>query len=306
MGIKGKIAALQVGSEATTRETLAKILSFEKELIENDVDLVVIPEAVLGGYPKGSTFGAYLGYRLPEGREEFLQYYKQSVNVPQSEEIQILESFAKKIKATVAIGVIENGGSTLYCTLVYIDPKLGYVGKHRKLTPTATERLIWGSGDGSTMPIIETKVGKVGGGICWENYNPLFRNAYYAKGLQIYVAPTVDTREIWRVSMRTFAYESRSFLVSAVQFQPAVSEEKTPEGWVKGENLMNGGSVIVNPMGEIIAGPLLGKEGLITAEIDLDDVIKARFDFDPVGHYSRGDVFKLSVDESSKDVQFTK
>ncbi|CCH42782.1 putative nitrilase/nitrile hydratase [Wickerhamomyces ciferrii] len=302
--VLGKVAALQVGSEATTKKTLEKILSYEEELIELKPDLVVIPEATLGGYPKGSTFGSYLGYRLPEGREQFFEYFKQSIKVPQSEEISILESFSKKIGSTIAIGVIENGGTTLYCTLVYIDPKLGYVGKHRKLVPTATERLVWGAGDGSTLPVIDSKIGKIGGGICWENYVPLFRSAYYAKGLDIWVAPTVDTREIWRVSMRTIAYEARTFLVSAVQFQPPAPEDKTPEGWVKGENLINGGSVIVNPYGEVIAGPLLGKEGIISAEIDLDDVVKARFDFDPAGHYARGDVFKLTVNEGSRDVEF--
>lgn len=304
--VKGRVAALQVGSEATTKQTLEKILSFEQALAKEELDLVVIPEATLGGYPKGCSFGSFLGYRLPEGREQFLEYFKQSVKIPEGEEIRVLESFSKKINATVAIGVIENGGSTLYCSLVYIDPKLGYVGKHRKLIPTASERLIWGSGDGSTLPVIESKVGRIGGGICWENYAPLFRTAYYAKGLDVWVAPTVDTREIRRVSMRTIAYESRSFVISAVQFQPAVSEEKTPIGWEKGVNLINGGSVIVNPMGEIIAGPLLGEEGFIVADIDLDDVIRARFDLDPVGHYSRGDIFKLTVDESPKGVQFTK
>ncbi|GMM35496.1 Nit1 protein [Saccharomycopsis crataegensis] len=299
-----KVAALQVGSAATTQQTLKKILSYESQLVEEKIDLVVIPEATLGGYPKGSTFGSYLGYRLPEGREQYLQYYNQAIEVPNSPEILALETFSKNISATVAIGVIEKGGSSLYCTLVYIDPKLGYVGKHRKLMPTASERLVWGSGDGSTMPVVKSAVGNLGGGICWENYVPLFRYAYYAKGVDVWVAPTVDSREIWQVSMRTIAYEARSFVVSAVQFQPPVADDKTPEGWVKGANLINGGSIIVNPMGEVLAGPLVGKEGLLTAEIDTDDVIRARFDFDPAGHYSRGDVFSLTVNEAPKDVQF--
>lgn len=134
---------------------------------------------------------------------------------------------------------------------------------------------------------------------------PLLRQCYYSKGIDVWVAPTVDMREIWRCSMRTFAYEGRNFLVSAVQFQPALAnEEDTPPGWPKGENLINGGSVIINPMGDVIAGPLIGKEGLLTAEIETDDVIRARFDLDPAGHYFRGDVFKLIVDETSSDVEF--
>lgn len=302
--VKRVLAALQVGSEKTTKETLDKILSYEQELKQANVDLLVIPEATLGGYPKGSTFGSHLGYRLPSGREEFLNYFKQSITIP-GPETQILETFSTQINATIAIGVIENGGSTLYCTIVYIDPKLGYVGKHRKLMPTASERLVWGQGDGSTIPVIESKIGRIGGAICWENYMPLLRQCYYSKGIDVWVAPTVDMREIWRCSMRTFAYEGRNFLVSAVQFQPALAnEEDTPPGWPKGENLINGGSVIINPMGDVIAGPLIGKEGLLTAEIETDDVIRARFDLDPAGHYFRGDVFKLIVDETSSDVEF--
>jgi nitrilase len=302
--VKKTLAALQIGSCSTTAETLKKILSYEKELIDSKVDLVVIPEATLGGYPKGQLFGSYVGYRLPEGREEFLDYYKQSVKVPESPEISALVDFSKKINATIAIGVIENGGSTLYCTLVYIDPIEGYVGKHRKLIPTASERLIWGSGDGSTLPVIESSVGRIGGGICWENYVPLFRQSYYSKGIDVWVAPTVDMREIWRASMRTIAYEGRNFLVSAVQFQPAVKAEDTPHGWKVGDNLIDGGSIIVSPMGDIIAGPLLGEEGIISAEIETGDVIRARFDFDPSGHYARGDVFQLTVDETPRDVKY--
>lgn len=302
--VKTNLAALQIGSERTTEKTLNKILSYEKELIELNVDLVVIPEATLGGYPKGQLFGSYVGYRLPEGRDEFLEYFNQSIKVPNGPEVVALEEFSKKINATIAIGVIENGGSTLYCTLVYIDPIKGYVGKHRKLLPTASERLIWGSGDGSTLPVIESKAGRIGGAICWENYVPLYRQAYYSKGIDIWVAPTVDMREIWRASMRTIAYEGRNFLVSAVQFLPAANEENTPAGWEVGKNLIEGGSVIVSPLGEILAGPLLGKEGIISAEVDTEDIIRARFDFDPSGHYSRGDVFQLTVDETPRGVKY--
>lgn len=302
--VKKVIAALQVGSLATNEETLQKILSYEDELRAKRVSMVCIPEATLGGYPKGSTFGTYLGYRLPEGREQFFEYFQKSINVPDSPEIRTLEGFSKRIGATVAIGVIERGGSTMYCTLVYIDPEKGYVAKHRKLLPTASERLVWGSGDGSTLPVVETSAGRIGGGICWENYVPAFRAAYYAKGLDIYLAPTVDMREIWRTSMRHIAYEGRNYLVSAVQFQGPKPDSETPYGWKAGENLINGGSVIVDPMGEIIAGPLIGEEGVVSAEIDTDEVIKARFDLDLTGHYSRGDVFQLTVNETPRDVKF--
>lgn len=316
---KGIVAALQIGSSPEgTRATLEKILSFEDEIKRSGASLVVLPEAILGGYPKGSSFGTYLGYRLQSGREEFARYHKQAIDVgSESPEIKALEEFSRKVDASLVVGCIEREGGTLYCTMVFIDPQRGYVGKHRKLQPTASERLVWGQGDGSTLVTVDSKVGKLGGAICWENQMPLLRQAMYAKGVQVWCAPTVDSRPIWRTVMQNIAYEGRIFLVSAVQFVPdattaglgeVVDEEGTRQlpGWPDSkENCINGGSVIVNPYGDIIAGPFVGEEGLIAAEIDLDMVIEAKFDFDVVGHYARGDIFKLRVDESAHGVQFT-
>lgn len=318
--VKQVVAALQIGSSLDgTSETLKKILSYEDEIKRSGASLVVLPEATLGGYPKGSLFGTYLGYRLQSGREEFANYYNQAIKVGSDDgctEIKELEGFSRRIDASVVIGVIERDGTSLYCTMVFIDPYKGYVGKHRKLQPTASERLIWGQGDGSTLTTVSSKVGWLGGAICWENQMPLLRQAMYAKGVQVWCAPTVDSRPIWRTVMQNIAYEGRIFLVSAVQFVPdatkmglgeVVDEKGTRKlpGWPNStDNVINGGSVIVNPYGEILAGPLTGEEGLITAEIDLDTIIEAKFDFDVVGHYARGDVFKLRVNESSNAVEF--
>ena len=130
---------------------------------------------------------------------------------------------------------------------------------------------------------------------------PLFRTAMYAKGLQIWCAPTVDDRDIWQITMRHIAYEARSFLVSACQYQgpPATGESRDPS-WPENKPLIRGGSVIVSPMGEVLAGPIYDQEGMISAKVDLDDIVKARYDMDPVGHYSRPDIFKLSVDETER------
>lgn len=297
------VAALQIGSSPEgSHATIDKILSYEAELIAEKVELVVLPEAVIGGYPKGSTFGTYLGYRLQSGREDFARYHKEAITIP-GPEITKLEGFSSRINATVAVGVIEKDGTTLYCTLVYIDPKLGYIGKHRKLLPTATERLVWGQGDGSTLYAAESaQLGKIGGAICWENYMPLLRASMYAKGLNIYVAPTVDEREIWSSLIRTISTEGRLFTISAVQFLPKPEEiGLTLPSWDANRNAINGGSLIVNPYGDVIAGPLTGKEGLLTAEIDLDVILEARYDFDLNGHYSRNDVFQLTVDERPKN-----
>jgi len=298
---KRTIAALQLGSDQNgTDRTLERILSFEKEIKQSACDLLVMPEALLGGYPKGADFGTRVGYRTPSGRNDFLQYWQQAIDLDGAEVIALCE-LANNCNTSMVVGVIERSGSTLYCTVLFISNNGELVATHRKLMPTASERLIWGQGDGSTLPVVETRAGRVGAAICWENYMPLLRTAMYAKGLEIWCAPTVDDREIWQTSMRHIAYEGRNFLVSACQYQaPPAKTHSHDETWPKDKPLIRGGSVIVSPMGDVLAGPLYDDEGLVTARIDLDDIIKARYDLDPVGHYSRPDIFKLIVDESDR------
>lgn len=296
-----KVAALQIGaSPKGTQDTLKKILSHEQAIINCGANLVVIPEAVLGGYPKGETFGTQLGYRLPSGRETFLAYFKQAIQVP-GQETQELAEFAQRCNANIVIGVIEKDGSTLFCTSLIFTPEQGLVAKHRKLMPTGSERLIWGQGDGSTLPVIDSSVGKLGTVICWENHMPLLRTAMYAQGIEMWCAPTVDERDIWQSSMRHIAHEGRCFVISSCQYQPPPNELdiELPD-WQPDRPMIRGGSVIISPMGDVLAGPLYDQEGLIIAEIDRDDIIKARYDFDVVGHYARPDVFSLNVDTRQK------
>jgi len=172
--------------------------------------------------------------------------------------------------------------------------------------PTGSERLIWGLGDGSTMPVIETPFGRLGAAICWENHMPLFRAAMYAKGVDIWCAPTVDHRDVWRSSMRHIAHEGRCFVVSSCQYLPSPGELGTvADGWDQDRDLIAGGSMIAGPLGEVLAGPKESGEGLLTHEIDTGELARARYDFDVVGHYSRPDIFSLSVDKTErKGVQF--
>jgi nitrilase len=298
---KSKVAALQIGSSAAGKAaTLEQILAFEAQIRASGAKLVVMPEALLGGYPKGEIFGTRLGYRLPEGREAFARYYENAIDVPGAE-TQALAELSTRCGASLVIGVIERDGSTLFCTALFFNPDEGLVAKHRKLMPTGTERLIWGQGDGSTLPTVNTEAGVAGAAICWENHMPLLRTAMYAKGVQIWCAPTVDEREIWQCSMRHIAHEGRCFVISACQVQasPAALGIDVP-GWDENRPLINGGSLIVGPLGEVLAGPLHGETGLIVAEIDTGELTRARYDFDVVGHYARPDVFALSVDERRK------
>jgi nitrilase len=298
---KSIVAALQVGALPEGKDaTLEQILSWEGAIIESGAALVVMPEALLGGYPKGEGFGTQLGYRLPEGREAYARYFANAIDVPGAE-TQALAGMSARTGANLVIGVIERSGSTLYCTALYFDPQAGLVGKHRKLMPTGTERLIWGKGDGSTLPVFDTQVGKLGAVVCWENMMPLLRTAMYAKGIEVWCAPTVDEREMWQVSMRHIAHEGRCFVVSACQVQASPNELGVEiANWPAERPLIAGGSVIVGPMGDVLAGPLRGETGLLTAEIDTDELVRARYDYDVVGHYARPDVFELSVDERAK------
>lgn len=299
--MKQRISALQIGTRpAGTEATLAAILSYEAEIEAANTSLIVLPEALLGGYPKGEIFGTRLGYRLPEGRDTFKAYFEQAIKVP-GKETDELAALSARLNASIVIGVIEKSGSTLYCTSLYFTPDEGLAAKHRKLMPTGSERLIWGQGDGSTLPVVTSPAGKLSGAICWENHMPLLRMALYGKGVDIWCAPTVDERDIWQCSMRHIAHEGRMFVVSACQVQNSPKSLGIKvEGWDDERPLIGGGSVIVGPMGDVLAGPLKHNEGLITAEIDLDDLVKARYDFDVAGHYARPDVFQLNVDERAR------
>lgn len=295
------VAALQIGSLPEGKQaTLDLILSYEQAIRDAGAALVVMPEALLGGYPKGEIFGTRLGYRLPEAREAFARYHANAIDVPGAE-TEALAGLSARTGASLVLGVIERAGSSLYCTALFFEPGEGLVARHRKLMPTGTERLIWAKGDGSTLPVVDSAAGRLGAAICWENHMPLLRTAMYAKGVELWCAPTVDEREVWQCSMRHIAHEGRCFVISACQVQPSPRELgiEVP-GWDDDRPLIQGGSVIVDPLGEVLAGPLRNATGLLCAEVDIDQLTRARYDFDVVGHYARPDVFELRVDERAK------
>ncbi len=260
--------------------------------------LVVFPEAFLTGYPRGQTFGATIGARTPEGREQFRAYWASAIDVPGPVVTELAE-MAAEFGTHLVIGVIERDGGTLYCTVLFFDDTGRYLGKHRKLMPTGAERLVWGFGDGSTLNVFDTDIGRVGAVICWENYMPLLRTAMYGKGVQLYCAPTADCRDTWTATMQHIACEGRCFVLSANQYTtapfPADEHGDGAEGAADGGG-SRGGSLIVSPMGEILAGPTYGREDILVAELDLEEIVRGKYDFDVVGHYARPDVFHLSVD----------
>ncbi|MEY2882685.1 MAG: hypothetical protein RL490_409 [Pseudomonadota bacterium] len=298
---RARLGALQIGSDpAGTAATLAAILGHRDAIAAARLDVLVLPEAVLGGYPKGSDFGVRLGYRTAEGRAAFQRYWQQAITMD-GPEVAALCELARDCRTALVVGAIERAGATLFCVAIFIDATGQFIGCHRKLMPTAAERLVWGQGDGSTLTVMDTAAGRVGSAICWENYMPLLRTAMYAKGVEIWCAPTVDEREIWHASMRHIACESRCFLITACQFQPAATtaldQPITLRDRDETQAMIRGGSCIISPYGELLAGPLCGEAGLLVAEVDRDEIVRARFDLDATGHYARPDVFRLTVDE---------
>ena len=296
-----RAAVVQAGSVPfDTPATLDKAVALIREAAATGARVVVFPEAFVGGYPKGLSYGLVVGARDAAGREEFRLYYESAIDVPGEATRRIGES-AAAASAYVVMGVIERDGGTCYCTVLFFGPDGVLLGKHRKLMPTALERMIWGFGDGSTLTAIDTPYGRIGSVICWENYMPMLRMAMYAKNVALYCAPTADDRDTWIPTMRHVALEGRCFVLTACQFlrkgaYPAsvrVAMGESPDSV-----LMRGGSAIVSPAGSVLAGPHFDGETILTADLDLDDIARGKFDFDVAGHYSRPDVFTLAVNEA--------
>jgi nitrilase len=285
-----------------TPRTIDKLMVLTREAALQGAELVVFPEAFVGGYPKGLDFGARLGSRSEAGREEFRRYFESAIPIP-GPECDLIGEAAGTAGVHLVAGVIERDGSTLYCTVLMFSPEGKLLGKHRKLMPTALERIVWGFGDGSTLPVIQTSLGRLGSVICWENYMPLLRTAMYAQGIEIYCAPTVDDRETWLPTMRTIALEGRCFVLSACQYLtrsdcPASYGDMTETD--PNSVLIRGGSCIIDPFGNVLVEPKFDGEAIRIAELDRRLIVQGKYDLDVVGHYARPDVFRLVVDTRAK------
>ncbi len=286
-----------------TPATVERALALMAEAAGRGVQLLVFPEAFVGGYPKGADFHIYLGARTPQGRAEFKRYFDAAVTVDGPEVAQLAKAAAQH-KMYVVAGIIERDGGTLYCAAVYLGPDGAILGKHRKLMPTALERLVWGFGDGSTLAAVDTPYGKLGAVICWENYMPALRMAMYQQRVALYCAPTADDRDSWASTMQHIALEGRCFVLSACQhlrrsqFPAEQMNNRLPEA--PDTVLMRGGSMIIDPLGKRLAGPVYNEDALLTAELDMSQIAMAQMDFDAVGHYARPDVFSLRVNTAAQ------
>jgi nitrilase len=302
-----KVAVIQAAPILFDREaTVTKACQLIHEAAAQDAQFVLFPEAFIPAYPRGLSFGMVVGSRKPEGRDLWQMYWDNAVEIP-SPATEALSAAVREAEVYMAIGIIERdtkfSGGTLYCTLLYFGPDGEIIGKHQKLKPTGAERLIWGEGDGSTLTALSTELGKIGGLICWENYMPLARMSMYSKGVELYLAPTADSRETWQATLRHIACEGRCFVLGCNQFVTKdmypTNLKEHPELAEQPEIMCRGGSAIISPLGEVIAGPLYDTEGILYADLDLGEIVRAKVDFDVVGHYSRPDVFQLTVNEQA-------
>jgi len=300
-----KVAVVQAAPVLFDREaTVEKACGLIEQAAAQGAQFILFPEAYIPAYPRGLAFGTVVGSRSPVGRRVWQNYWENAVEVP-GPTTKKLGEVAKKTNAYLAMGIIERdmerSTGTLYCTLLYYGPDGRLLGKHQKLKPTAGERLIWGEGDGSTLTVIQTEFGNIGGLICWENYMPLARMAMYHKGVEVYLAPTADARDTWQATLRHIACEGRCFVLGCNQY---MTKEMYPDDLKnlkdldeQPEIMCRGGSAIISPLGKVLAGPLYDQEGILFAELDLGAIARSKFDFDVVGHYARPDVFQLIVNE---------
>ncbi len=294
-----KVCLIQDHPEFFDKEkTIDKVASLVSQYAKEGCNLIVFPESFIPGYPRGFSFGATIGSRTPEGRELYATYYNNSIDL-ESEDLKRLEKIAKSENAYLVIGVTEKQvvNGSLYCSMLYISPTEGLLGVHRKIKPTGTERLIWAEAAGESLVAFDTKIGKLGGLICWENYMPLARMSMYQQGVEIYIAPTADSREEWTSTMKHIALEGRCFVLGCNQYYTKSMYPDTYQTMVNNEpeEMCPGGSIIVSPLGKVIAGPLFGESGALIAELDLNEITQSKLDFDVIGHYSRNDIFHFEV-----------
>jgi nitrilase len=282
--------------------TVQKACSLVKEAAGMGAGLVVLPETFIPTYPdwiwRTTSWGEPFDSLFAKLRD-------QAVDVPGP----VTETIGKAAKGAgvyVSVGVSERVANmgTLYNTQLEFGPDGSLLGRHRKLMPTGPERLVWGMGDGSDLHVVPTPFGNVGGLICWENFMPLARMAMYAKGVDIWTAATWDNGDNWVATLRHIAREGRVYVIGVTTLLRGSDIPADVPGrdlWGGEDDWSNDGySAIVNPDGQLLAGPLIGEEGILLAELDADHARAERYKFDPVGHYSRPDVFRLTIDESVK------
>lgn len=300
-----KVAAIQAAPVFLDREaSVAKACRLILEAGAAGAGLAVFGETWLPGYPiwLDTCPGAALWNHGP-AKEIFTRLVANSVEVP-GPVTEALGAAAAEAGCAVVMGINERdrgrSAGTLYNTILYFGPDGRLLGKHRKLTPTYTERLIWGRGDGSTLDVVDLPQGRVGGLVCWEHWMPLARHAMHVTGEQIHAALWPTVHDMHLVASRHYAFEGRCFVIAvgSVLRRDQVPEDLAVfhgDGIAPEEYLLEGHSAIIGPDGHILAGPAGAEETILYADLDLARIPAEQMAFDSIGHYGRPDVFTLTV-----------
>jgi nitrilase len=298
------VAAVQAAPVFLDREaTVDKAIALIEEAANEGAKLVAFPETWVPGYPSWIYHAAK--WDDPGSKRAFAQLLANSVQVP-SPSTAALCVAAREADVHVVVGIHERDSAfstgTIYNSLVFISPQGEILGTHRKLVPTHAERIVWGRGDGSTLHVFETPLGRVGGLICWEHWMPLTRFAMHAKGEQIHVAAWPDADDAHHLASRHYAFEGRCYVLCVGSYTtardlPADFELADAMGLSGDDELLIGGSGIIGPDGRWLSGPVGGRETIVYAELDMARIAEEQQALDAAGHYNRPDVFSLTVDE---------
>jgi nitrilase len=294
-----KVAVVQATPVVLDAEaTIEKACALIEEAGGAGARIVALPETFVSLYPSSRWAHASAAF-TSAAAELHRRMWASAIDVP-GPQTERLGAAARRAGAWVGIGVNERDSSrpgTLWNTLVWLAPDGRVAGKHRKLLPTLHERVVWGMGDGDDLGVHQTPMGRLGGLICWENFMPEARRALHRQGVDFYLAPTADDRDIWVAAMRTFAFEAGAFVLSPVQY---LRRDDFPDDFPLAEELaacpdelLQGASLIADPWGTVLAGPASGRETILYAECDTGTIIAARRVFDTCGHYRRRDIEAL-------------
>lgn len=309
-----KVALAQIAPVWLNKEaTLSKVKNSIKEAAEKGCELIIFGEGLVPGYPWWTSITNASAWDDKIQKEIHAHYIRNAVQIERGD-LKEIQEMAKKSKIAIYLGIIERpvdrGGHSLYCSLVYIDPKGEIQSVHRKLQPTYDERLTWSPGDGNGLQVHPLKDFTVGGLNCWENWMPLARTALYGLGENLHVAVWPGSIRNTENITRMIAQEGRSFVISVSSLMRKTDfPESTPHLDFILENcpevLSDGGSCIAGPDGKWVLEPVVLKEGLFVQTLDFNRVLEERQNFDPVGHYSRPDVLELKVNrDRQQSVKF--